>query len=481
MNGIDLHTHRLEGVVRHTRITAWALASAGLLISSSLAQQQPTAAPAFQTQPATSQENSQPGLAGQQGSSSGLRYGTATDSGQPPVREIGRATLLTSELSQLRWGSVFLRSVQFLQAFGPDNGSFGSARDRSVTTSLFQATVAYDKQFRHSRLALQYRPFVGITNGRTYTSFSNRGVDFQTDFYRRLNPRWSMSIAEGLAYHGANSLYTESYFNADAVTATAVHNNFLEGPFESLLSSTSLNFVRALSPRTHLSFGPQFSYGYSSGGYQANTPLSSPTYAGTASLEHALSPSRNVGFSYSFQRILVSRTFANNTYQTLAASYTHQLAPSLGISFSLGASTSDFVGQRQWSPNGSFNLNKTFQRSYLSLAYTRGHILSGYINNGDTQRADVNYGLTVTRRMRTQFGGGYEYTPSTLLLAGLPRAKVSGAYASANVSYQLVRNISWFASYVRRNQRSYDLQVFPGSRDYIATGITWSPGANVSH
>ena len=472
MNGMDLRASQSEAVARHSRAAVWVLAWTGLLVSSSLAQQQPSATPASQTQPATS-ENSQPSVT--------VPYATMTDPDYAPVREIGSAALLTSELSQLRWGSVFVRSVQFLQAFSPDNGGFGNARDPSMTTSLFQATVAYDKQFKHSRLALQYRPFVGVTNGRTYTSFSNRGVDFQTDFYSHLSPRWSISLSEALAYHGAENLYTESYFNVDTVATTAVHNNFLEGPFDSLITSTSLNFIRALSPRTHLFFGPSFSYGYSSGGYQTNTALSSPTYAGAASLQHALSPNRNIGLSYTFQRILVSRTFANNTYQTLAASYSHQLAPSLGISLSLGASTSDFVGQRQWSPFETFNLSKTFQRSYLSLGYYRGHALSGYINNAETQRADVTYGVSVTRRMSSQVGGGYEYTPSRLLLAGLPHAKVSGAYASANVSYQLTRTLSWFASYVRRNQASYDLQVFQGSRNFASTGIYWSPRANSSH
>jgi hypothetical protein len=473
MNKIDLYT--VEGIVRYTRIIAWFFIVTGLTLSSSWAEQEPTATPPSRTQPAAGQENSAPASTGKQGSFLNPYNGTLTDSDQPPVRQLGSAALLTDELSRYRWGSVFLRSVEFLQAFS--EGTFGRGRNPDVTTSLFHATVAFDKTFRSSRLALQYRPFVGISNGSTYSSFSNRGVDFQTDYNSRLSPLWSMSIAEALAYHGAGNQYIASYFDVDTVTATAVHNNFLEGPFESLLSSTSLSFVRALSPRTHFSFGPQFSYGYSGGGYQLDAPISSSTYGGLANLEHALSPTRTIGVFYSFQRINASRTFANTTYQTAGGTYSQQLARTLRVSFSLGVSKGDFLGRGQLSANGNFNLTKAFEKSYLSLTYSQGHALSSYINNGETQRADLGFGFPLKRRMGTQFAAGYENTTSRLLYAGAP-VKVSGAYASAQVNYQLFRNTTWFASYVRRRQSSYDLQIFPGSRDLIATGINWSPGAN---
>lgn len=466
--------------MRHARIIVLVLAIGGLLCSSSWARQQPTAKATSQSQPDVSKQPDSD-LSEQRNSSPSPSYDTPIVSDQPTVREIGSARLLTGELSKLRWGSIFLRSAEFLQTFSPSDGSFGSLSSTDVYTSFFQATIAYDKQFRHSRLTLQYRPRVGISNGRTFTDFGNRDIEFQTDYSYRFDPRWSMSLAEALVYRGANNLYTDSYLSVDTRSLAAVQNSFLEGPFESLLSSTSLNFEHALSPRTHLSFGPRFSYGYSTGGYQADTPISSPTYAGVASLEHAVSPTRNIGVFYSFQRILVSRTFANTTYQTVGGSYSQQLAPSWRISLSLGASISDFVGRRQWSGSGNFSLVKNFQRAYLSLAYMRGHTAFGYINNGETQRADLGLGLSVTRRMSTQFGAGYEYTSSRLLSAVAPRAKVSGIYASGQVTYQLVPSVSWFASFVHRKQGSYDLQVFPGSRDFAATGVIWSPGRSSSY
>lgn len=465
---------------RYTLIPFFVLVQIGLSVPT-IAQQQPAAtSKSTANQPTTKEQIAQSDSAEQKNPWSDPGYDIPTGPDPLSVREIGRATLLTNELNGLRWGAVFLRSVEFLQAFSPASGSLGSFQD-DVNTSLFEATIGYDKQLRRSRLTLQYHPRVGVTNGRTFTNLANREVQFQTDYSYRANARWSMSISEALAYRGADSLYTGDYLSVDTLRGAAIQNNFLEGPFEALSSSTSLTFLHAFSPRTHLSFGPQFSYGYSSGGYQGNASISSPTYAGTAYLEHVLSPTRSMGVSYSFQRILISRTFANTTYQTAMVSYSQQLRPSLRVSFALGSSAVELLGQRDWNASGSFNLSKTFRRSYLSMAYTRGHRFSGYINNGETQRADFGYGFNLTRRMDTQLGAGYEWTTSTLVFRGARPVRVSGTYASAQLNYQLLRNISWFSSFVRRKQASYDFQVFPGNRDFVATGFIWTPGIKPSY
>lgn len=393
---------------------------------------------------------------------------------QSGVKEMGRATPLPAALGPLRLGLVYLRSVEFFQVLG--TSSSDRSGKQSTVASIFQGTFAFDKELRSSRIALQYRPNVLVSNGKVYNNLASHDVQFDSYYKYQINPRWSMNLSEGLAYRSTRSQFADSYLAIDAVSGISVQNNFLEGPFRALSSSTSLFFGHSLSPRTSLTFGPRLDFAYSSGGFQQNAPITSPTFGADASLSHALSPTQSTGISYSYQRISPSRTFAQTTYQTVTGNYSQQLAQSWRTSFSVGASATTLQGMRQWSGVGNFSLSKSFQKSALALTYSRGHAFSGYINNGETQRADATYIFTLMRRLGTQVGGGYEYTASTLAAPGLPKVKVSGTYQTARLNYPIFPSLNWFVSYTHRKQISDDLQVFPGNRNFVVSGITWSPG-----
>lgn len=450
-------------------IVACIVVISGVGISSASAQQPPPTPAPTETQP-TAQEKppEKEKTAPQQ------IYAGPVNPDRHEVKEMGRATPLPAALGPLRWGLIYLRSLEFFQMFGVSRRANLTGNGDTVA-SVFQGTFAFDKQFKSSRVSLQYRPNITIGNGKVYNNLTSHDVQFDTGYSHPLSRRWTMNLLEGVTYRSARNQFSDPYFATNALTGTGFSNSFLTGPVSYVANSTSLILNHPISPRTYLSFGPDLHLIYSTGGYQQNS-ISSSTYGGNASLQHALSPTRSVGLSYGYQRIVPSRTYEEIIYQNVTANYSQQFSPSWQMGFSVGASIGSSARNKHLSGIGSFNLSKTFQKSSFTLNYFRGHAFSGYINNGETQRADLVYSFTPIRRLSTQIGGGYENTQSTLVTPGAPPVKVSGTYGTVSVNYPISRSVSWLASFTYRRQNSRDLQVFPGNQSFALTGISWNLG-----
>lgn len=396
---------------------------------------------------------------------------------EPRVTEIGKAGLLQGSFSPLSWGPVSVRSLQFYQLFRGGNSNAGPIRDRWGSASIFLANIAYDKRFRRSRLAVQYAPRVGVINGVVDRNLTDQDTRF--DSYYILSRKWSVSLGDGFSYRGnRNQNTTEAFLDADAATGTIIQNNFVDGPASMLSNSIALTFNHQWSARTRVSFGPEFTYAYAGRTSDTVGPISSHTYSARGRLEHLLSTTKGVNVSYSFQQIAVLRSLAATGYHALSAGYSQRITPTFHLSLGVGASSSRFAGTpRQWSTVGSLNLVKSFMRSYLALSYVRGHGFSGYVNNGYSTRTDLAYGIQATRRLNAQLGVGYEQTSSTLANPVAPMVKISAKYASGQLNYRLLSQLSWFMSYAFKDQFSTDPQILTGNRHYISTGLRWNPGS----
>ncbi len=267
----------------------------------------------------------------------------------------------------------------------------------------------------------------------------------------------------------------EDFLDAEAATGTTLQNSFVDGPDTLLSNSTAVTFGHQLSSRTRLSFGSAFGYSHLSG--SSHPSLSNRIYTGSGGLEHSLSATKTVGVSYSFQQIEASGAYGGTGYHTFSSGYSQQLTPSWRVGLAVGASTGRFLGAtRQWSAVGSLSLSRTFSRSNLSFIYSRGHGFSGYVSNGYTDRADLGWGVGISRRMHARIGAGYERNVSTLQTPVASPIRHSAKYAIGQMDYRLSSQLSWFVSYGYKNQLSDDPQLFTGGRNFVSTGIRWYPG-----
>ena len=125
------------------------------------------------------------------GSSGTADDGSATTSTVPPIQELGRGSWLGPSLSPLHWGSLYIGSVTFLEAYDDiRSAGLGSGIFRS---SVLQTSVVYDTAIRGNHLALQWNPQVVVVNGRFLNSLNNENVSFA--YATALTPRLSLTIS----------------------------------------------------------------------------------------------------------------------------------------------------------------------------------------------------------------------------------------------------------------------------------------------
>ncbi len=391
----------------------------------------------------------------------------------PPIRKIGSASLLDSS-SQLRWGDIFIGSADFSQVYATTSPVTGASVANNA--SLFRTHIYYDHEFQRARLALQYQPRLMVIDGKVVSDFVNQNVNL--DSYVVLSSRWVMGLDEHVTYYGSKNVYGDTFLDADSVTATTVQNNFLEGSGTWLSSSTGVSFNYLWSPRTRISVSPSYTYTHSTASIdnvQTNTftseTFSSNGYSVRSTASYDMTANRTIGAYYYFQHLTSSNSFSSTTYHGFGASVSQRLTPSVAVSGSLGATTANFSGGRQWDTAFSLAAIKSFQRSNVALSYSRGSTLAGYVTNHLGERIDIRAVQGWTRRFQTGLGAGYqrEITQPTGLWA---------KYVHANFSYRLTAQLNLFSTYVHKWQRGSDPQLFSGDNDFVLFGIGWTPARN---
>jgi hypothetical protein len=388
----------------------------------------------------------------------------------PPIRKIGSASLLDSA-SILRWGDLYVGSADYSQVYSTIDPRTGAAIANNA--SLFRTHLFYDHQFQKARLALQYQPRLMIIDGNVIADLVNQ--DISLDSYVRLSSRWILGFGNRFTYYGSKDAFAEDFLDANSVTATTIQNNSLQGSGTWLSNSVggSLNYL--WSPRTKISISPSYTYSHSSTSINdtqtasvSNESISSNGYGVRTSVTYDWTASRSIGAYYYFQYITSPTAFSSTAYHEMGASISQRFTPTFAVSGSAGATTAAYSSGREWDSAFSLSAIKSFGLSNVSLAYSRGQTLTGYVTNHLGERVDASAVRSWSRRFQTNVGAGYEREITHPI--GL-----WAKYAHVNVSYRLTAQMSIFSSFVHLWQNSSDPQLFTGGSNFVVVGIGWSP------
>jgi len=386
-------------------------------------------------------------------------------SNEPQIRRLGGADYLTSNFGLFHWGPIHVGSAEMFQ-------TYDGIGDRAYWTSGFRTNLILEHRFRRNRIAFQYSPKLTIQNGQLLKKFSDQDSSFDT--YYILTPRLSVGIADHFQIYNTNNLDADAPMSADLITSNTIQHAFLLGPSPSryLENSASMTFTYRLSERTRVAFTPAYTYQRVSG---LAVPTLSNTYSGTVMLERAISATRAVGVYYGREVIRVRTEDQSTSFETpfhnAGISYSEQITRTFGINGSFGLFT---VGQ-QHRTGRSFSANagvtKSFGRQSVALAFIRTHGLPGVVSTNTSTRVDLQYHFPLTSRIQAQLGSGY---------AGyhdLGDHTVQGSYSSAELDWQMLPNVSWFASYGYRHQIGDGNQIDTLSRALVVIGLRWHPAA----
>ena len=414
--------------------------------------------------------NEQPASAeaDQQSGESSSRVPTSPMPSQPQILQLGRATPLGESWSHLRWGSLYIASIDFLQLYSkleaPDLTS-----PLTRVTSLFRTTLVFDRSSRRSRLALQYQPRLAVVNGQVRTNLLNQVLAL--DLYYQVSPRWTLNFGDSFHYAQNQHFIPEDSIQVGGLSGSIVRGNLLDTAGRWIQNEAYVGANHQMSPRTEFKVGGYYGYGLTG---VTNEPFAEAHYYGaSAGLSRAFTPKTRLGLGYEIRVVGGGGGAPKTVSHTMRTSYSYRLGPTWGFHSTMGAT---FIGRlpeqpRYWTATGTALLVKTFGRSTLGLTYDRGQSFAGYVTNRVADRADVSYGFRWSGRFQTNFGVGY-YRDN-----GFGAPSNSGKFGVANLRYRLAPNFVLMADYARKVQDVTTVQLLAGTRDIYLVGIRWEPPA----
>lgn len=421
------------------------------------------------------------------------------DSSQPPsgpsqppvVQAAGQLSPLSRAAGQVLVGDIALQSVELNETWNQLNvvnttpANTASTGAPTLSTGLLM-DIGYDRQFRRTRLSFQYTPSLYVVNGHLIKSFDNQHVSLSLGF--QLRPRIFLNIADAFLYNGSQNLAANQYFTSDFTTQTVLQNPFLSISGYYLYDQMHVDLSYLLSARTKLTVSPGYSYtktvvnpnsAAAAAAAASNTPVISidRDEGVVIAVDHQLSSTKGMGVFYSFDRSYFNQTFGTSYFNTVGLRYSQVLQPTLRFAASVGVSGAYGVNRQPSSATvlgtsatvvGTLSLMKTFRKSQVSVAYSRGYGgSSGFVSPGYTDRLDVAYGRQMTRRWTVGLSGAY--------MRGTTTAGFTGSYASVNTGYLLTPTISWFATYGIAQELGLETPFFPGAHSFVTTGLRWNP------
>lgn len=390
--------------------------------------------------------------------------GAVTTPTAPPLQQLGRGSWLGPSLSPLHWGSLYIGSAQFLQGY--DAIRFSGAGNDILRTSVIGTNVVYDTAIRGDHLAFQWDPQIVFVNGRFLNSLNNENLSL--GYATAVSPRLTITVRDALAYVPVNNIYQVNIFSpTEAAVLQSVQNPFLQGPGSWLTNTASVSVAYQLSERTSLIATPTYVYTNTFNSNPAS--FGSKQYLGSVSLNHNLSETKTIGFSYSENVVKFdSASSPSLPYASFGPTFVDQFSPTWFMNASVAATFSTYGGpQTVWSASGYINVQKSFQTSVITLDYSRGLSLNQYTSHYLTQRADLSYSIRLTRRVSAGAGAGYQS------VSGPPR--FSGAYASAKAGYQLLPSVGISANYLYGNQTGDNIQIYSEKQNSVFLSLSWAP------
>ena len=390
------------------------------------------------------------------------------------VRPMGSSLPLPTYDTRLRWGSLFVRSVELMHNYSQFQGVTAAGTQGIFDQSSFNATVLrpdfiFDRYLRHSRLVLEYAPLLEAVNGKFSSNFANQTASLE--WVQELTPRLTLGLSDYFRYYSVRDLYSY-YVNADAfrntiVTGSLVPSSFLDGGGSWLNESVQASFAYALSPTSSISVAPEFGYNHITGQLNGPATTDGSQYGVSAAWNKQISRHSAIHVSYRYQ--ILRESGADTSYQYAQAGYSRSFGTGTSFSVSAGLETADFVSGRQWNVTTSVQASQKIGRGSASVSYSRGTPLFSELGStGLSQMVFGEFRYNFTRRWYATVQGGYENSLTSSII------DVSGKYASAEVGYQLTSQLSCFTRYAYKTQDGGDPNLLVGNRYYYAGGIRWS-------
>lgn len=388
----------------------------------------------------------------------------AATSSAPPLQQLGHGSWLTPSLSPLHWGSLYVGSAEVLEGY-QDIRFTGLPKD-ILRTTLFGTNVVYDTSIRQNHLALQWQPQIAIVNGQVLNNLNNENLG--AAYATALTPRLTLGLHDQLAYVPINNIFSNNIFSpATVASLQSVQNPFLQGPGAWLTNTATLSVGYQLSERTSLTVAPSYVYVRSYGPTSSEFP-GSKQYGGSASLNYQLSETKTLGFFYSEDLVKFDNVAEGIPYTSFGGSFIDQVTPTFFVNATIAAAPSTYgTSKTIWSMSGYVDVQKRFERSTVSLAYSRGLSLNQYNSQYLTDRADFSYTIQLTQRTTAGAGIGYQRVFGPPLY--------SGEYGSATVGYQLLPSVAISAVYLYGNQTGDNVQIYSEKQSSAFVAVSWAP------
>ncbi|MFZ0735614.1 MAG: hypothetical protein WA002_01535 [Candidatus Acidiferrales bacterium] len=387
---------------------------------------------------------------------------------QTQINTIGSANPLSS-LGAYHWGPLFLGTSDvrgIVDTIKPAPG-FGPAQQNIVT--LVDTTILFEKDWRQSRLAVQYMPRVAVDSGQVAYDYLNQSASVDT--YFPLSSRWLMGITDHFTSSSSQGLAGGVFADANAVTASTLQTNFLDSSETWIYDTFAIPFSYEVNANTTLTLSPEFVYAKTSGISESEGgDISTIEYGANAMMTHAVSARTSIGFTYMFRQSEFTAQIPTSDYQTFWFNAAHQFAPTFGITGQIGLTYSSYNGgSGYWTTTGTASIFKTFHRSSISLLYSRGQSTFGYVTNALTDRADAIVRYQLFQRLSLVGDAGYQRQLSSI-------DSVNGKYASTEIDYTLTRTLFGFASYAYKFQNgANNPQLYDGVQTFASIGLRWDP------
>jgi hypothetical protein len=419
------------------------------------------------TQDPTAQSSSDGSTSAQQPSDSSPKS-TVPVPAEMQVHFAGKTNPLLPSDSSLRWGHLYIRTLEFFQSYdqisNATSGTQGIYNQASFNASVFRTAIVYDQPLKKSRLAVEYSPRLTIVNGNVSSDFADQYTNLS--WVNQLSPRWTLGIASAFSYYSVRHLYGDYFLDVNTVVGTNVPSSFLDGGGSWLNSNSSVSVAYALSPTSSISVSPFYSYGRVGGQIVAAQDYSIHQYGAKVRWQKQLAPSRSIFVLY-YPRIVYDHG-SGVTYHEGEFGYMQGIGASTTLSFAGGLLSQGFASGRDFTFSGSAQLSRKFGHSNASVAYFRGFpLFSELASQGVAQRVDGTYRLDMVR-WYWQAQGGYEDSLSSKIL------DISGKYVATEFGYNLTPQWTTYFTYGRKMQEGNVPSLLVGTREFFSGGIRWT-------
>jgi hypothetical protein len=404
---------------------------------------------------------------------------SASPPGQPVVTNLETGQTLNSLLTPWRWGRLSLLSMSLQTGYNTNNRGFSNTFDSA------SGLLVYSIQKEKTGLILQYQPSVFVTARVTNANLLGNYLSFNT--YRDWTSRLRLDISDGFHYVPNQLRFLTPGFTQDFTTGTVTQQPVLITGQNYLTDSLAATLSYQMNATDSISFNS--TYNINNVSVNQSTPTQSTnlgqTFGEGVTWAHQWTETRRIGLTYQYARTFLGSASNGSLFYTVMASYEQDLFPSVTMDLSFGPSygisqepsgTGSVALNTEKTYQGSFGLQKRFERSALSFHFSRSQNFSGIVSDRLSNRYDVAYIRPLGTRWSVSTGGSY------LEQGGMSGGNLRGRSGWVQCGYRLSRNWSAVVNYsyfaVQGIQQSSVLGIQqPYDSQFLSAGLRWAWGS----